>query len=87
MLKKWFAKKSTSSKVLDELRLTAKAGDKAAQYKLGVLYETGDQGVPRNLTLAYRWYHAASEQGHVDAMHRLTLLQSIIRADTFEGNA
>jgi TPR repeat protein len=40
-------------------RKAADRGDAAAQYNLGVAYDTG-QGVPRNVVQAYRWYDVAA---------------------------
>ena len=40
-------------------RKAADRGDAAAQYNLGVAYDTG-QGVPRDLVQAYKWYDVAA---------------------------
>ena len=51
-------------------REAAEQGDPAAQFNLGVLYETG-QGVPQNYAEAVKWYHAAAEQGEPQAQFNL----------------
>jgi hypothetical protein len=51
---------------LRELRPLAEAGDAEAQYKLGVMYASGE-GVPKDYREAARWYRKAAEQGHADA--------------------
>jgi len=47
-------------------REAAEQGDPAAQFNLGVLYETG-QGVAQNFAEAVKWYHEAAEQGEPQA--------------------
>jgi TPR repeat protein len=54
----------------------AQAGDAAAQYELGHLYETG-RGVVRNLADAATWYELAAAQDHADAIARLATLLTI----------
>ena len=51
-------------------REAAEQGDPAAQFNLGVLYETG-QGVTQNYAEAVKWYHAAAEQGEPQAQFNL----------------
>jgi TPR repeat protein len=47
---------------LHEWRPLAEEGDSAAQYNLGVMYDTG-QGVPQDYTEAVKWYRKAALQG------------------------
>ena len=58
---------------IDELLLQAKQGGMAAQYKLGVMYE-GGQEVKTDFKEAARWYRLAAEQGHPNAQFRLAFL-------------
>lgn len=51
-------------------REAAELGDPAAQFNLGVLYETG-QGVTQNYAEAVKWYHAAADQGEPQAQFNL----------------
>lgn len=44
----------------------AEAGDVKAQFKLGVMYDRGEN-VPQNFAEAEKWYRAAAEQGHPEA--------------------
>ncbi|HSS29384.1 MAG TPA: tetratricopeptide repeat protein [Nitrospiraceae bacterium] len=49
-----------------ELRLSAEAGDAAAQYRLGLLYDEGN-GLPQNSLQAKEWFEKAATQGHAGA--------------------
>jgi len=53
---------------------SADAGEGAAMYNIGVLYE-GGKGVPRDLDEARRWYRKAADAGvspASEALKRLT---------------
>ena len=58
--------KRERSQALQRYGPEAKAGDAAAQYALGVAYETG-QGVDQDYREALDWYLQAAEQGHAEA--------------------
>ena len=47
----------------------ANLGDVDSQFDLAILYERGE-GVPRNLTEAYKWYSIAAKQDDRDAIAR-----------------
>ncbi|MCE2453479.1 MAG: sel1 repeat family protein [Nitrospinae bacterium] len=51
---------------LRTFRLLAEKGDAVAQFKLGVMYDRGEN-VPQNFAEAVKWYRAAAEQGHAEA--------------------
>ena len=53
-----------------ELRKSAEAGDVAAQYRLGLLYDEGS-GVPQNSIQAKEWFEKAATQGHAGAQVHL----------------
>jgi hypothetical protein len=55
---------------LDQLIAKANAGDAAAQYQLGTMYNTG-QGVERNPDTAFTWFQKAARQGNAGAMYEL----------------
>jgi TPR repeat protein len=55
---------------LTSLLQQAEAGDQNAQYRAGVIYETG-QGVPKNYAEATKWLSRAAEQGFAPAQNRL----------------
>ena len=61
----------------DSLRESAEQGDAAAQYNLGVRYDTvryyTGAGVPRDDAEAVRWYRLAADQGHAGAQSHLGL--------------
>ena len=46
--------------------LLAEAGDVEAQFKLGVMYDHGEN-VPQDFAEAMKWYRVAAEQGHAEA--------------------
>lgn len=45
-------------------------GNAAAQYEIGVMYQTS-RAVPQDFVEAARWYRRAAEQGHARAQYRL----------------
>ena len=51
---------------LRTFRLLAENGDAVAQFKLGAMYDRGEN-VPQNFAEAEKWYRAAAEQGHAEA--------------------
>ena len=58
------------AKAMEILRPLADAGNPAAQYRVGWMYDTG-QGVPQDIAEAHKWFKAAAETGHSDAMFSL----------------
>ena len=58
---------------LAELEPAAQAGDAAAEYYLGVLYDHG-AGVDRDHRTAAEWYEKAARQDHLDAQFKLGML-------------
>jgi len=58
----------------------ANQGAPDAQYTLATWYENGENGLPCNLILAYRWYQRAAQQGHSSALDRISFLKTVIRA-------
>ena len=63
---------STASE-LDALKEAAGQGDAAAQFNLGIMYDTG-RGVPHYDTEAVRWYRMAAEQGLARAQLNLGIM-------------
>jgi uncharacterized protein len=59
-----------SNQKLEQLMKRAEQGNAGAQFKLGVLYNKGEE-VQRDLTQAAEWYRKAAEQGHAKAQFRL----------------
>ena len=49
-------------------------GSPGAQFLLGSLYDTGQQGVPEDDTEAVRWYRLAAEQGLAEAQVNLGVM-------------
>lgn len=67
-------------------------GDSAAQYKLGMAYESGDHDSeemsrPRSRTQAVAWYRKAAEQGHREAQYRLGIVLSSAVFKDYAGAA
>ena len=49
---------------------SARQGNAAAQFNLGLMYDSG-RGVRQDYTKAVQWYRKAAEQGNVEAQHNL----------------
>ena len=58
----------------ERLLESAQKGDADAQFELGKNYETGRIGLPKDLTQAQHWYHAAADQGDPYALASLGIL-------------
>jgi len=52
----------------------AKVGSANAEFRLGALYEKGDEGVTSDKTKAQAWYRKGADHGNVQAMHNLAVL-------------
>lgn len=61
----------------------ALSGDSAAQFNLGLMYDTG-RGVARDTAEARRWYLLAAEQGSVTAQRSLASLMDTLGEDPAE---
>ncbi len=48
----------------------ARNGDMMAQHKLAAMYEQGN-GVPKDMTLAFKWYERSSKQGNIKAEYQV----------------
>lgn len=51
----------------------ARRGDREAQFRLGVMYCTGE-GVPQNVMSGALWYRRAAEQGHAYAQYNIAVM-------------
>jgi len=56
------------------LKERADEGEALAQFKLASLYESGRDGVPKNLPKAAALYRKAAEQGRADAQYNLGMM-------------
>jgi len=54
----------------------ATAGSVTAEFRLGVLYEKGDDGMPADQAKAMLWYRKGAEHGNARSMHNLAVLYS-----------
>jgi TPR repeat protein len=52
---------------------SAKQGDAAAQYNLGVMYSFG-QGAPQDYKEAIKWFKLAAKQGHTKAKYNVAVM-------------
>ena len=52
----------------------AKAGSANAEFRLGALYEKGDEGIASDKAKARTWYRRGADHGNVQAMHNLAVL-------------
>jgi TPR repeat protein len=66
--------------LLEERRISAKAGDADAQYELGFMYATG----VADEVEAVKWYRKSAEQGNVDA--QFSLGNAYVTGDGVERN-
>ncbi len=64
---------------LQEWMPLAEAGDKRAQYNIGLMYEYG-RGVTEDQHKAFKWYWRAAEGGAVLAQHNLGMMYATGRA-------
>jgi TPR repeat protein len=56
---------------LRTLKKKAHSGDSHAQYMLGVVFATGEKGLPISNRQALRWYRLASDRGFAPAQYNL----------------
>jgi len=56
---------------LREWRPLAEAGDAASQYNIANIYATGNHGVAKNETEAFKWFRKAAGQGNTSAQYNL----------------
>ena len=56
------------------LEVAANGGSAAAEFRLGVMFEKGDDGLPADRNQATTWYRKSAEHGNVQAMHNLAVL-------------
>lgn len=68
-----FSSHISSDLPTDTLVQSANAGDKDAQYRLGMMYANGT-GNYQDKSQAAIWLTQAAEQGHIEAMYRLGLM-------------
>jgi TPR repeat protein len=64
----WGAGRETA---LTQLQTQAEQGEAEAQFRLGVLYVTGDQGIDQDYRQAREWFLKAAGQGHLPALHNV----------------
>ncbi len=64
----------TSTSVFRFQQKMAEKGHAQAQYKLAMMYETGE-GIEKDIIVAGAWYNRAAEQNYKPAKHRLTYLK------------
>ena len=59
------------AKALENYKVAAEKGSSDAQYRLGVLFETGQGAFKQDPVKAFEWYERAADQGHVEAQASL----------------
>ena len=72
-LGQWYESKHMYSEAARWFSRSARQGNVAAEYHLGVLYENG-QGVSQDYVEAAKWYQAAAKHGNIPAEVRLGIL-------------
>lgn len=68
----FYASNSFCGDAIDDLRISAEQGDARAQFGLGLAYHLGE-GVPKDVSVAAKWYLKAAEQGYADAQYYIAL--------------
>jgi len=58
---------------LEHLKIQAEIGDTESQFILGRYYYIGDNGVEKDIPLAFQWFEKAANKGHARAQHFLGL--------------
>lgn len=69
---------------LEALQRHAEAGDRVAQYNIGVLHQTGQFGAKADATEAVRWYRKSATQGYSNAQYNLGVMY--LRGEGVERN-
>jgi TPR repeat protein len=57
------------AQALTSYRKSAELGDPSAQFVIGELYDSGQDGLPKDSTQAMYWYRKAASQGSVEALN------------------
>ncbi len=75
------------AQAVDLWTVEARKGDLNSQYNLGLLYEKGVEGYPKDVAKAYAWYRLAAAQEAAQAQQALDRLKPIMTAGQIEdGN-
>ena len=61
---------TTEKREITQLKKLAEQGDAGAQYRLGLLYETGD-ALSQDDSKAFEWYEKSAKQGLASAQSKL----------------
>ncbi len=65
----------TDAEKIDLLREKADQGEPAAQFRLGVMYETGEYpAIPKSLKKAAEYYEKAADQGYMPAKNKMAVI-------------
>jgi len=70
---------------LEAWKPLAERGERAAQFRMGTLYEKG-QGVSKDLEDAHKWYVLAWKRGHAEARTRALALRKEMSASQLESS-
>lgn len=68
---------SAKSEAIEWLESAARSGDANAQFRLGMLYASGDMGVSQDRLKAMSWFRLAAAQGNDSAQLQLFLSKSL----------
>ncbi|MEP3247318.1 MAG: hypothetical protein ABJN40_09690 [Sneathiella sp.] len=63
----------------------ASQGDVNSQFNLGLMFEKGVEGYPKDLSAAYAWYRLAASQGAVQAQQAIERIKPIMTAGQIAG--
>ena len=57
-------------------KMAIEQGNASASFNLGLIYEYGKPGIPKNKAEAIKWYRKAAEQGSETAQKNLRKLEN-----------
>jgi hypothetical protein len=70
---------------IERCRKRAEAGDAESQFTIGIQYEQGQFGYPKDYCEAAKWYRKAAEQGHAGAQLYLGVFMCNVEQDAVEA--
>ena len=70
---------------IERCRKKAEAGDAESQFTIGIQYEQGQFGYPKDYCEAAKWYRKAAEQGHAGAQLYLGVFMCNVEQDAVEA--
>jgi uncharacterized protein len=83
-LKNLFGASSKQDTLEDRIK-KAESGDSNEQFYLGLHYQQGDHGLPKDYSEAAKWYRKAADQGHAGAQLYLGVYLCNVKQEVVEA--